>query len=167
MDLPFFPVDFNVMKANFKFGYKCLNSGTIGLIEFIPVPLSHPNGWYGFKFVKEGKTSVDNELDYTHSGGLTRKEYIEFCRDADLLIHDAQYTDKEYKITRGWGYSTYHSATQLAIESNVKEFYIFHYDPDRIDDDLDRQIDYCKDLIRESGMLINCYAAAEGMEIQL
>jgi len=44
MDLPFFPVDFNVMKANFKFGYKCLNSGTIGLIEFIPVPLSHPNG---------------------------------------------------------------------------------------------------------------------------
>ena len=158
------------MKANFTFNYECPNMGTIGLIEFIPVPLCHPNGGYGFKFRKEGKTIVfltDNELDYNHPGGLSRDEYVAFCRDTDLLIHDAQYTDQEYKMTRGWGHSTYHTATLLALEAGVKEFCIFHHDPDRTDDDLDRQVEYCNNIIQKEGAQLKCYAAAEGMEIQL
>jgi len=170
MNPPYFPIQFSAMKATFHFGYECPQMGAIGPIEFIPIPLSHPNGGYGFKFIKEGKTFVfltDNELDYTHPGGLSRKEYTEFCRGADLLIHDAQYTDEEYKFTRCWGHSTYLSATQLAIEAGVKDFCIFHHDPDRTDDDLDEQVDFCNSIIQKAGLSINCYAAAEGMEIDL
>ena len=170
MGPPYFPVDFSVMKAAFTFGYACPDMGQIGLVEFIPIPLSHPNGGYGFKFMKKGKSVVfltDNELGYSHAGGLTRKEYIKLCRNVDLLIHDAQYTDENYKLTRGWGHSTYFDAVQIAIEAGVKEFCLFHHDPDRTDDDLDRQVEYCNSLIRKAGVSVKCYAAAEGMEIHL
>ena len=170
MEPPFFPIDFKTLKATFNFGYECPQMGSIGLIDFIPIPLSHPNGGYGFKFIKEGKTFIfltDNELDVTHPGGLTRQEYVKLCQNADLLIHDAQYTDEEYKITRGWGHSTYHSATHLAMEAGVKEFCLFHHDPDRTDDDLDRQVAYCNKLIDKAGSSVRCYAAQEGMRIDI
>ena len=170
MTAPYFPVDFSVMKASFSFGYECPDMGSVGLIDFIPIPLSHPNGGYGFKFVKQGRNFVflsDNELDFLHPGGATRKEYIEFCRDADLFIHDAQYTDDEYKTTVGWRHSTFLSATQLAMESRVKRLCLFHHDPDRTDDDLDRQLESCRAFIRERNVPIKCFAAIEGMEICL
>jgi len=167
---PYFPIDFTVMKATFTFGYECPQMGTIGLVDFIPIPLSHPNGGYGFKFVKRGKTFVfltDNELDFQHPGGLKREEYVDFCRGADLLIHDAQYTDDEYKSTCGWGHSTYFSVTQLAIESGVKRPCLFHHDPDRTDGDLDKQLEYCRAIIYKAGVPIECFAAIEGMEFVL
>jgi len=170
MKAPYFPVDFSAMKATFIFGHACPDMGTIGLVDFIPIPLSHPNGGYGFKFVKQGKTFVfltDNELDVQHQDGLSRGDYVDFCRGADLLMHDAQYTDEEYKTTRGWGHSTYFSATQLAIESGVKNFGLFHHDPDRTDDDLDRQLEYCRTLIAQAGVPVACFAAAEGMEVEV
>ena len=170
MTAPYFPVDFSVMKASFSFGYECPDMGSVGLIDFIPIPLSHPNGGYGFRFVKQGRNFVfltDNELDFQHSGGRTRKEYVDFCRNADLLVHDAQYTDEEYRSTRGWGHTTYASATRLAIDARVKKFVLFHHDPDRTDDDLDRQVKYCQDIIGKVGASTECLAASEGMEIIL
>ena len=70
-------------------------------------------------------------------------------------------------MTRGWGHSTYTDATQLAIEAGVKELCLFHHDPDRTDEDLDRQVKYCNSLIQKAGSSITCYAAAEGMEIHM
>lgn len=170
MNPPFFPVDFSLMKAKFTFDHECPDMGRIGLVDFMPVPLSHPNGGYGYKFTKIEKTFVfltDNELSYTHPGGLSRKEYSDICRGTDLLIHDAQYTDDDYTRTRGWGHSTYREVTELAMEAGVKRLILFHHDPDRTDDDLDRQTDICRDIIMKAGVNIACHAAAEGMEIEI
>jgi ribonuclease BN (tRNA processing enzyme) len=139
-------------------------------VEVLPIPVSHPNRGFGFTFLENGKRVVfltDHEFAYAHPGGLTRQDYGEWCQHADLLIHDAQYTQEDYTMTRGWGHSTYPDATQLAIEADVKEFCLFHHDPDRTDEDLDRQVAYCNNLIQKAGSSITCYAAAEGMEITL
>jgi len=40
----------------------------------------------------------------------TPNEYIEFCRDADILIHDSQYTPEEIDGRKGWGHSDYRSS---------------------------------------------------------
>ena len=170
MRAPYFPIDFSLMKASFSFGYECPDMGSIGLIDFRPIPLSHPNGGYGFKFAKQGKSFVfltDNELDFQHPGGKSRQEYTDFCSATDLLIHDAQYTDEEYRLKRGWGHTTYDSAVQLAMDSGVGKLVLFHHDPDRTDDDLDRQLQHCRDIIRKAGSSMECLAASEGMEINL
>jgi hypothetical protein len=58
----------------------------------------------------------DNELGYHHRGGLSLEEYVEFSRNADLLIHDAEY---KYRQTRNWGHSTYREALDLAIQAKA------------------------------------------------
>jgi ribonuclease BN (tRNA processing enzyme) len=139
-------------------------------LEVCPIPLSHPNGGYGYKFIEQGKVFVfltDNELDFQHEGGLSRAKYIEFCQGVDLLLHDAQYTEEEYKFTRGWGHSNFGDATDLAIEAGVKSLGLFHHDPDRTDNDLDRQVEFCQERIHQKDGKTECFATAEGMEIEL
>jgi phosphoribosyl 1,2-cyclic phosphodiesterase len=174
MEAPYFPVDISALQAHFDYrcerphqepGYCCLGKLQVGQI-----PLSHPNGGYGFKFIEQGKSVVfltDNELGYRHPGSLDRAQYVEFCRHADLLFHDAQYTDEEYKTTRGWGHSTYTDVTDFARESGARRLILFHHDPDRTDEDLDRQVECCRERIRQAGAALECAAAAEGMVFEV
>jgi ribonuclease BN (tRNA processing enzyme) len=174
MEAPYFPVAFHLLKA--KFDFRCerpdMEPGNCRFdgMEIYPVPLNHPNGGYGYKFIESGKALVflsDNELRFHHEGGLSREQYVEFCRGVDLLFHDAQYTDEEYKLTRGWGHSTFVDATDIAIEAGVKSLGLFHHDPDRSDDDLGRQVEFCRERIRLAHSAVECFAAAEGMFIEL
>ena len=174
---PFFPVEFSHLKAQFKFGCECGVSNCHGKLADIngsfkceAIPLNHPNGGRGFKFVEDGKSFVfltDNELSFKHPGGLSRSEYVSHCAEADLLLHDAQYRDAEYQITRGWGHSTYADAVDLAIEAGVKRLGLFHHDPSRSDKALDRQLEVCRKRIAKARSKTRCFAAAENMVIQL
>jgi phosphoribosyl 1,2-cyclic phosphodiesterase len=61
--------------------------------------------------------------------------------DADLLIHDAQYTDEEYQRRLGWGHSTYRHAFEFAAQVGAKEIVPFHHDPSHDDSALDRMLE--------------------------
>lgn len=170
MQPPYFPVKFEVMKAEFDFTHGDPPRRYIGSVEIIPIRLNHPDGGYGFKFIEEGKTFVfltDNELDFQHEGGMTVDDYIDFSKDADLLIHDAQYTDDEYKFTKGWGHTTFISATNFSIKANVKRFGIFHHDPDHTDDDMDKFVIPCQKKIMQANSKIECFGIKEEMEIEI
>jgi ribonuclease BN (tRNA processing enzyme) len=177
MEPPYFPVDMSAMKANFQAGCQCPDDTCDGSMRGIlaqhscqSIPLNHPNGGFGFKFTDNGKTFVflsDNEIRFTHPGGLARQKYVEFCHGADLVFHDAQYTEEEYQITRGWGHSTYADATQLALDANVKSLGLFHHDPDRTDDALDRHVDFCREMAARARSPLQCFAASEGQVIHL
>ena len=177
METPYFPVDFSHLKAKFTFGCRCPSvdcrnelDGLGSSFKCQSIALNHPNAGYGFRFTEGGKAFVfltDNELGFRHKGGRQRKKYVEFCQGADLLFHDAQYTEEDYENTRGWGHSTYRDATLLAIDAGVKRLGLFHHDPDRTDEDLDRQVEACRAQIRAAGSKLDCFAVAEGMVIDL
>ncbi len=65
----------------------------------------------------------------------------EFSRGADLLIHDAMYTEEHYTSmpvpTQGYGHSTVRIATKLASMADVDTLCLFHHDPSSTDDVLD------------------------------
>ena len=174
MEAPYFPVDFSRLRATFHFQCQRPHNETgsccLGGLQLLTAPLSHPNGGYGFRFMEAGKSFVfltDNELGVQRDGGLSRDEYIGFCQGADLLFHDAQYTDEEYQSKRGWGHSTFADATDLAIEAGVTRLGLIHHDPDRTDDDLDHQVDVCRRRIGASAAVVECFAVAEGMTIDV
>jgi len=177
MDPPYFPVDISAMKADFRTGCHCDQSlcdhcpgSTIKSIKCHSIPLNHPNGGYGFKLISDNKTFIffpDNELRYTHKSGLSLKEYIDFCSGCDLLIHDAQYTENEYKKTRSWGHSTFIDAVDLAIDSGVKRLGLFHHDPDRTDNEIFYLVDNCRKHIAAAGSTLECFACAEGMVLKV
>ena len=64
-------------------------------------------------------------------------DFKEAVKDADLLLHDAQYTDQEYETRVGWGHSTMRDAIRFAEMCKVKQVALFHHDPSRTDKQLD------------------------------
>lgn len=177
LEAPYFPVDYTALKASFSLGCTCdravcdhhLPLGD-GSIQCHSIPLNHPNGGYGFKFGGDGKTFVfltDNELHFHHDGGPSRDVFVDYCRGADLLFHDAQYTEDEYVRKRGWGHSTTFDAVELAMEAGVKRLGLFHHDPDRSDDEIDREVDRCRDRIAKAGSALDCFGCADGMLIDV
>ena len=170
LEAPYFPVDFSQLKAEFHF---CVNTPGKKLchrLKIDSIELSHPNGGYGYKFVEDGKTFVfltDNELSDKHSQSKTYQQYVDFCKNSDLLLHDAQYTNEEYKKTKGWGHSTYDMAVSLAKDANVKSLGLIHHDPDRTDEQLDKIVNELKLKLQNDKSKLNLFAAYEQMEIQL
>ena len=73
--------------------------------------------------------------------------------DADLLIHDAQYTDEEYERCVGWGHSTYRHAFEFATQVGAKRIVPFHHDPSHDDKTLDR-------LLHRAANDSKCFCAA-------
>ncbi len=174
MQAPYFPVDLSQLQAKMNFhcdnpcqeNRNCICDG----IEVRAIPINHPNGGFGYRFSENGKTFFffpDNELGFAHPNGPDRDYFAKTVQDADLLIHDSQYTDDEYRYTRGWGHSTYADATDLAIAANVKSFGIFHHDPDRTDEELELHVETCRQRIQKSGSGVQCFAVADEMEIVL
>ena len=59
------------------------------------------------------------------------------ARGADVLIHDAQFTDDEYPSHVGWGHSSVGHAIAFAELAGVGRLVPFHHDPDHEDQALD------------------------------
>ena len=62
---------------------------------------------------------------------------FELARDADLLIHDCQYTDAEYPDHVGWGHSRLADTLAFARRVAARKLMLFHHDPMHTDDMLD------------------------------
>lgn len=178
MDPPYFPVDMGAMKATFVTGCSCGMGNCVNALPDVSpghrcesIPLNHPNGGFGYKFT--GKTNrslvilTDNEIRYRHSEGLDRQSYVDFCRDADLLVHDAQYTEEEYEKTRSWGHSTFADALDLAVDAGVRRLVMVHHDPEHTDDDLDAQALWCAEYMAKKGASLEWELCSEGSEYYL
>lgn len=150
--------------------------------------LNHPITALGYRFEYDGKvvcTCYDTEPfrnlfitdpedpAYDEAMALEGEEVAaemnqaieEFFAGADLLIHDAQYTDEEYATRINWGHTTMEYAIAAANRAGVKKLALFHHDPDRTDAALDEFADvYC-----EPGKYgeTEVFFAREGMEIAL
>ncbi|MHB8694077.1 MAG: MBL fold metallo-hydrolase [Solirubrobacteraceae bacterium] len=62
---------------------------------------------------------------------------FELAADAELLIHDCQYTDEEYTRHLGWGHCPISDALAFARRVAARSLLCFHHDPLHSDDFLD------------------------------
>ena len=167
----FFPVKFDDLKAEIHYLDR-LSKRELEIDGMVidSIPLQHPQGGFGYRFREGGKTLVfitDNELRDDAWTGRTPTEYAEFCKDADILIHDAQNSPLENGERKGWGHSDYNAAFDLAYRANVKKLILFHHDPSRTDLDVTALRVSCEDLavIRHADIIIE--AAKENSELTL
>src|SRR5581483_9792411 len=93
--------------------------------------------------------------------------FVHFVEGADVLIHDAQYTEAEYPLKVGWGHSTVDYAVEVALAGNVKKLVLFHHDVVRTDDQVAELEEYARRKVKERGRSLEVFAAAEGLEIEL
>lgn len=67
-----------------------------------------------------------------------RERIVELARGADWLLYDSQFTDEQYARFPHWGHSTASQAREIAEAAGVRELLLFHHDPHRSDDAIDR-----------------------------
>jgi phosphoribosyl 1,2-cyclic phosphodiesterase len=113
MQSDFFPVQLDSMGAEFQF----LNMGnkvTVLGVTTTAVPQHHNyrGGSYGLRIEDDSQVLVIC-TDVEHIDGID-ETIVELARNADLLIHDGQYTDEEYVTHLGWGHSTWRQAVEVA-----------------------------------------------------
>ena len=99
---------------------------------------------------------------FIHGGD---RRLIDFVKDVDLLIQDAQYSPEEYVQRRGWGHGSTDYVTDVAVEAGAKRMALFHHEPTHTDDDLDRMVDFARARAAEVGSKVEIFAAAEGQEL--
>lgn len=161
MQEEYFPIQMETMGAQFEFfsyGDKEVIQGA--RVRSIPQFHKTSGGSYGFRLDDEGASLVVcTDLEYIN--GID-PDIVEFARDADLLIHDGQYTNEEYQSKyKGWGHCTWEQAVEVALRANVKRLIITHHDPDHDDEFLDVLEKQCQKI------LPNSLFAKEGMEVSV
>ncbi len=167
----FFPVSFEDLNAQIDYLGK-LSHGPITIDDTVidTIPLHHPQGGFGFRF-QDGKKKLvfitDNELVKNAPVGKQPDDYARFCHEADVLIHDAQFTPDEIDNHRGWGHSDYGATLDLALKAHARRLILFHHAPSRTDADVTSIIEHCNDLAAESQSDIIIDAAKEGSEFTL
>jgi phosphoribosyl 1,2-cyclic phosphodiesterase len=186
----YFPVRLEQLLS--KIEYIDLAEGVLDLGDGIilkTIYLNHSLLCLGYRFEWEGKvlcTAYDTEpfrnlfvcdpKDPSYDEAMAiegeaaaqaANERIEsFYADADLLIHDTQYTQEEYEAGKiGWGHSSFEQAVAAARRANVKRLALFHHEPLRTDAQMDELSEkYCADVGNGKPEV---FFAREGMEIDL
>lgn len=138
---PLAPVD--VRELPFSFREAAPPDWQIGSARIHARPVNHRGPTLGFR-IEDGDASLCYIPD--HEPGLgtplceLEDEWISgfsLARDASLLIHDCQYTDREYLNHHGWGHSPISDALEFSQRSGAHEVLLFHHDPLHSDEFLD------------------------------
>ena len=170
MDDRFFPVNFDQLKATILFHKIVNNDFELKNATFSFIRNNHPGKAFGFKVIEASKKIVfitDNELSANGKSITHWQEFREFCKDVDLLIHDAHYFSDEIIKTAGWGHSSYQQAFNLGIEANVKHLIFFHHEPDRTDDQILSILNEYQKKLKKDKLIMKLDAAIEGSKYRV
>jgi ribonuclease BN (tRNA processing enzyme) len=130
----------------------------------------HPGPTIGFRVSNDRSVFTyipDHEPALGRNGLITDRKWLsgfDLALNADLLLHDAQYTALEYKTKQGWGHCSMDDAAKFASLTGVKHLLLAHHDPSHTDDQLNELL---ADLKTRNDYLFNYELAAEGMQIEL
>lgn len=133
MARPFWPVGTEVFQAQIK--YVRLEDMLVIAGRGLTVAMmetDHPGGCYAYRIdvnLKRIIYATDMNIERSHS-------LITFCRNADIMFIDGQYTPEEYEMKSNFGHSDMKVAWNFMKSCNVKKGYLFHHDISGTDDKL-------------------------------
>jgi len=171
MSPPHFPIGPDELNGDWRFDSIESGEHEIEGLSVLAAEVPHKGGrTFGYR-VSDGHATIAYISDHCPTalgpgpGGLG--EYhdaaLALALDADVLIHDAQYTDEEIAAKAYYGHAAHGYAVGLAVAAGAKRVVLFHHDPSRTDDQIDAIVAGC----RRAGPPVVVDAAAEGMVIDL
>lgn len=98
------------------------------------------------------------------------QRHIDFLRDANLVIHDAQYSAAEYVNRRGSGHTAAETAVEFAVAAGAKRLALSSHDPDKDDAGISSTELACRAHAAElthARAPLHVFAAAEGAVVEL
>ncbi|HEX4985991.1 MAG TPA: MBL fold metallo-hydrolase [Burkholderiales bacterium] len=169
---PCFPVDFSRLAASIEFVK--LEAGTpadIAGFKVTPKLQLHTGDSYGYRLERDGKAIVySTDSEHKLEDPAETKAFVDFFRDADLVIFDAMYSLLDaVSVKEDWGHSSNIVGVELAQMANVRHLCMFHHEPafndERIQSVLKETIRF--EQLTRSGRPLAISAAFDGMEIDV
>jgi CheY-like chemotaxis protein/phosphoribosyl 1,2-cyclic phosphodiesterase len=183
MEFTYFPIELDQLPAAIAYHELTEGTHTIGGARVVTQFLNHPAMTLGYRVEADGVAIVylvDHEpfsdalwQASTEPGRIESilhegdRRHANFMADADLVIHDAQYTPEEYGLKKNWGHSTYEYVVQIAAAAGVRRVALTHHDPGH-DDQFIADIEHsARILALQCGRELDVFCAYEGCELVL
>jgi ribonuclease BN (tRNA processing enzyme) len=169
---PWFPVDFHSLAATIEF--VTLEPGRtyeIAGLNVIAIRQFHSGDSYGYRFSHAGKSIVySTDCEHKYSQLDEAYPFVEFYRNADLLIFDAMYSFGDtISVKEDWGHSSNMMGVELAQAAQVKRLVLFHHEPlldDRmLEDKLAETVRF--EWISRRGEKVEIISAFDGLELTI
>ncbi len=168
-----FPVPFDWLRAGIEFVQ--LTPGVTYEVDGVQVETklqAHSHASYGYRFTDAGQRSVVYSTDSEHKleNMAAEAAFIDFFRDADLVIFDTMYSLAEsVSMKEDWGHSSNMVAVDLCHEAHAKKLALFHHEPTYDDVDIQRMhnesIRY-EELTR-GGQPLEVICSYDGLEVRV
>lgn len=169
---PCFPVDFSRLAAKIEFvKLEVGQSVDIAGYNVTPKLQRHTGDSYGYRFERDGKAIVySTDSEHKLEDPAETEAFVEFFRDADLVIFDAMYSLLDaVSVKEDWGHSSNMVGVELAQLANVGHLCMFHHEPaftdERIQSVLNETIRFEQLTRGERALTVS--AAYDGMEIEV
>lgn len=175
----YFPVEFSDMPG--KTSFTELREGSVLHFGEITIQIHHtvhPGSTLCFKIMTPTKIIgyvSDNEAFFgcheeTALEDIPHEEQslIHFLQDCDVLIHEAQFFEEEYKHRVGWGHSSILNVIRLLKHlKKCKEWIVVHHDPSHTDTILAKKAQLHLDYLKKHELDIDFQMAYDGMRYPL
>lgn len=134
---PFFPLEYRNLPSKNNLHFHTVVPGSpfsVGPMIVIAHELHHPQQAFAYRvWDNDLQSSLVYATDHEH-GTDSDLSLAAFSRNADLFLFDTTYTSDVYDSGRqGWGHSTARRGAEIAEMAQVKQFGLFHHDPDSTD----------------------------------
>jgi len=178
----FFPVSLDEVNAELVFTE--LEDGqrfAIDDTEVLCRRMNHPGVTGGFRIEHGGQTfAYISDLDfYTHlllgddlpaNSDREKQKCLQRLKDnvhdlahrTDLMVFDTFFLPEEYQPD--WGHSRPDDALKVGLEAQVKKIALFHHEPHRSDEKIDKMVAYYQ---KENQGTAELLAAREGLELTI
>jgi ribonuclease BN (tRNA processing enzyme) len=128
----FFPVPFSIFPSEISF----TDLNEVSELKIGDATVSwkknyHPGGSYAYRIDYNGKSFIyATDSEYKDIGPQALQSVIDFFKDADLVVFDAQYTFMEgIECKEDWGHSSAFIGVDIALEANVRQLALYHHEP--------------------------------------
>lgn len=164
---PLFPVTIDQLPGTVRFHDVADDEFSVGSIKVMSRFVPHVGPTLGYRIEWGGRSVAyisDHQQPYDGSFSVSdgARELVE---GVDLLIHDSQYTSREFAQKSTWGHCTVDYAIWLARHCQVGRLALFHHDPSRTDLALD-EAQRCA--VVDGGTLgLEVFAASEGLTVEV
>jgi CheY-like chemotaxis protein len=179
MEYNYFPITLAQLGAKIRFHDIAEGEFAIGQTRVTAQYLNHPALTLGYRLQSGGNAVVYSSDHEPHAPNPAARapgeparhkedqRHIDFLAEADLIIHDSQYTIVEYPQKTGWGHTPAEWAVDYAVAARAKRLALTHHDPLRDDEAVDRIVAMCRQRASAAGSGIEIFAAAEGQQVRL
>jgi phosphoribosyl 1,2-cyclic phosphodiesterase len=165
-----FPVSVNDIPSKVEFARPEGDVWRVGSAEVRRIQLNHPGGAQGFRVDDADGSAMayltDNEMGAARTV-VSVDDLARFSDGVNLLIHDSQYVPSDMPHKRGFGHSLVEDVLKLGQYAKPKELVLFHHDPDRSDDALDKIGSDAKKWLAEHAKQVGLHVAREGLSVEL